>query len=52
MKPTFTPSSPEADLVWHDKPGFFVLAGATLILLSGLYIALASRTHIPLTEGN
>jgi drug/metabolite transporter (DMT)-like permease len=39
-------------LVWHDKPGLFVLAGATLILASGLYIALAARTHIPLTEGN
>ena len=39
-------------LVWHDKPGFFVLAGSALILASGLYIALAARTHIPLTEGN
>ena len=39
-------------LVWHDKPGFFVLAGGTLILASGLYIAVAARSHVPLTEGN
>ncbi len=39
-------------LVWHDKPGYFVLAGATLIFASGLYIAVAAGTQVPLTEGN
>lgn len=39
-------------LVWHDKPGFFVLAGGALILGSGLYIAMAAQNHVPLTEGS
>jgi drug/metabolite transporter (DMT)-like permease len=45
-------------LVWHDKPGVFVLAGGTLILASGLYIAVTARNavgapeQVPLTEGN
>lgn len=39
-------------LVWHDKPGFFVLLGGALILLSGLYIAVAAQSHVPLTEGH
>lgn len=39
-------------LVWHDKPGFFVLAGGALILVSGLYIAVAAQNQVPLTEGN
>ncbi len=39
-------------LVWHDKPGFFVVAGGALILGSGLYIAVAAPSHVPLTEGN
>jgi drug/metabolite transporter (DMT)-like permease len=46
-------------LVWHDKPGFFVMAGAALIFASGLYIAVAARSRgaltegsVPLTEGN
>lgn len=39
-------------LVWHDKPGFFVIAGGALILASGLYIAVTARSHVPLTEGN
>lgn len=39
-------------LIWHDKPGFFVLAGGSLIFVSGLYIAMAARSHVPLTEGN
>ena len=39
-------------LVWHDKPGFFVLAGGSLILASGLYIAVAAQNLVPLTEGN
>ena len=39
-------------LVWHDKPDLFVLAGGTLILGSGLYIALHAPSHVPLTEGN
>jgi drug/metabolite transporter (DMT)-like permease len=39
-------------LVWHDKPGFFVLVGGSLILGSGLYIALSTQNLVPLTEGN
>jgi drug/metabolite transporter (DMT)-like permease len=39
-------------LVWHDVPGFYVLAGGSLILGSGLYIALTVREVVPLTEGN
>ncbi len=39
-------------LVWHDKPGFFVLAGGALILGSGLYIAVTAQSHVPLTEGS
>jgi len=39
-------------LLWHDRPGFFVLAGGALILASGLYIAVAAQNLIPLTEGN
>ena len=38
-------------LVWRDKPGFYVLLGGSLILASGLYIALSSREVVPLTEG-
>jgi drug/metabolite transporter (DMT)-like permease len=37
-------------LVWHDKPGVYVLMGGSLILASGLYIALSSREIVPLTE--
>lgn len=39
-------------LLWHDRPGLFVLAGGALILASGLYIAVAAQNLIPLTEGN
>ncbi len=39
-------------LVWHDKPGFFVIAGGALILASGLYIAVEARNPAPLTEGH
>jgi drug/metabolite transporter (DMT)-like permease len=39
-------------LVWHDKPGFLVLVGGSLILASGLYIAVAAQNLLPLTEGN
>src|SRR5215469_4133868 len=40
-------------LVWHDKPGFFVVAGGMLILASGIYIAVAARSApVPLAEGN
>lgn len=40
-------------LVWHDKPGLYVLMGGSLILGSGLYIAVAAREVIlPLAEGN
>ena len=38
-------------IVWHDKPGLYVIAGGVLILGSGLYIALAARAVAPLTEG-
>ena len=39
-------------LVWHDKPGVFVLLGGGLILASGLYIAVGVRNQAPpLTEG-
>jgi len=30
-------------LVWHDKPGLYLLAGGTLIIGSGLLIALSTR---------
>jgi drug/metabolite transporter (DMT)-like permease len=40
-----------AYLIWHDKPGFYVLMGGLLILGSGLYIAVAARDVVPLTEG-
>lgn len=39
-------------LVWHDKPGVYVLLGGALILGAGLYIAVAARDVVPLTEGN
>jgi drug/metabolite transporter (DMT)-like permease len=39
-------------LVWGDKPGTYVLIGGTLILASGLYIAVAAREVVPLTEGS
>ncbi len=39
-------------LVWHNKPGGYVMAGAAMILGSGLYIAVAAREVVPLTEGN
>lgn len=39
-------------LIWHDKPGLFVLLGGSLILASGLYIAVAAQALVPLTEGN
>jgi drug/metabolite transporter (DMT)-like permease len=39
-------------LVWHTRPGLYVLMGGTLILLSGLYIAVAAREVVPLTEGS
>jgi drug/metabolite transporter (DMT)-like permease len=39
-------------LVWHDKPGAYVLLGGALILGAGLYIAVAARDVVPLTEGN
>jgi drug/metabolite transporter (DMT)-like permease len=39
-------------LVWHDKPGLYVLTGGSLILASALYIAVAARDMVPLTEGN
>ena len=39
-------------LVWHDKPGVFVLAGGALIFASGVYIALTVRNPVPLTDVN
>jgi drug/metabolite transporter (DMT)-like permease len=39
-------------LIWHDKPGIFVLMGGGLIFASGLYIAVAAPEVVPLTEGN
>jgi drug/metabolite transporter (DMT)-like permease len=38
-------------LVWRTKPGPYILLGGSLILASGLYIALSSREVVPLTEG-
>jgi drug/metabolite transporter (DMT)-like permease len=37
--------------IWHIKPGWYVLMGGALILASGLYIAVAAREVVPLTEG-
>jgi drug/metabolite transporter (DMT)-like permease len=37
-------------LVWHDKPGFYVVLGGMLILASGLYIAVSAREAVPLAE--
>jgi drug/metabolite transporter (DMT)-like permease len=39
-------------LIWHDKPGMFVLMGGALIFASGLYIAVEARRVAPLTEGS
>jgi drug/metabolite transporter (DMT)-like permease len=39
-------------LVWHNKPGIYVLMGGLLILGSGLYVAVTARDMVPLTEGN
>jgi len=47
-------------LVWHTRPGLFVLMGGALIFASGLYIAMGARGQLqeaaqavaPLTEGN
>jgi len=39
-------------LVWGDKPGPYILIGGSLILSAGLYIAVAARDVVPLTEGN
>src|ERR1700761_9517765 len=30
-------------LVWHERPGFYVILGGILILVSGIYIALTAR---------
>lgn len=39
-------------LIWHDKPGPFVILGGSLILASGLYIAVTAQDMVPLSEGN
>ena len=39
-------------LIWHNKPGIYVLMGGSLILGAGLYIAVAAGDVVPLTEGN
>ncbi len=41
-----------AYLIWHDKPGRFVVLGGALILVSGLYIAVTAPEFAPLSEGN
>jgi len=38
-------------LIWNDKPGLFVLAGASIIIAAGLYIAMTARDVTPLTIG-
>jgi len=37
--------------IWHTKPGLYVLIGGVLIFGSGVYIAVAARDVVPLTEG-
>jgi drug/metabolite transporter (DMT)-like permease len=39
-------------LVWHNKPGPYVLMGGLLILGAGLYVAVAAGDVVPLTEGS
>lgn len=39
-------------LVWHNKPGMYVVLGGMLILGAGLYVAMAAGDVVPLTEGN
>jgi drug/metabolite transporter (DMT)-like permease len=39
-------------LIWHDKPGLFIILGGSLILAAGLYIAVTTQGLAPLTEGN
>lgn len=40
-------------LVWHDKPGTWIVTGGLLILASGLYVAMGEAEDVlPLTEGN
>jgi drug/metabolite transporter (DMT)-like permease len=39
-------------LIWHTRPGVFVVLGGVLILGSGLFIAVSAREVAPLTEGN
>ena len=39
-------------VVWHVKPELYVLLGGSLILSSGVHIAMAAREVAPLTEGN
>jgi drug/metabolite transporter (DMT)-like permease len=34
-------------LVWHDKPALSMLAGGSLIIASGVLIALAARNGKP-----
>jgi drug/metabolite transporter (DMT)-like permease len=36
-----------SDIIWHDKPGLPMLAGGSLIIGSGLLIALAARNAQP-----
>lgn len=39
-------------LIWRNIPEWHVLVGGLLILGSGLYMAMMSGDHAPLTEGN
>ena len=39
-------------LIWHNKPGLFVLLGGVLILGSGIYIAVNAKGQTAIAEGN
>ncbi len=37
-------------LIWHERPGFYVLLGGSLILAAGLYIAITAGEVVPLHQ--
>jgi drug/metabolite transporter (DMT)-like permease len=37
-------------LIWHERPGFYVLLGGSLILASGLYIAITAGKVVSLHQ--
>jgi drug/metabolite transporter (DMT)-like permease len=39
-------------VIWHDKPGWWMVLGGALILATGLYIAVTAQEFVPLAEGN